>query len=247
MKYLTNFDLNQNQLLNPVLQNLAAAPATPKKGQIYYNTANNRAYYWNASIWKPMDDEDATMTGADIVTAINASTSKIDDDNLSDAVNAAVSATHTTHAIADVTGLTEALAGKETPAGAQSKADTALNSAKTYADTAIADLIASSPDTLNTLNELAAALGDDPNFATTVANDIAARTKKVAASVGDGTATSFIITHNLNTQNASVSIRESASPYAQVYTDVEYTSANTITVKFAVAPTAGQYTVTIIG
>lgn len=36
----------------------------------------------------------------------------------------------------------------------------------------ISNLVDSSPNTLNTLNELAAALGDDPNFATTIANQI---------------------------------------------------------------------------
>ncbi|MFH1981760.1 MAG: hypothetical protein ABIL58_07945 [Pseudomonadota bacterium] len=39
----------------------------------------------------------------------------------------------------------------------------------------IADLVASAPGTLDTLNELAAALGDDPNFATTVTNLIAGK------------------------------------------------------------------------
>lgn len=47
--------------------------------------------------------------------------------------------------------------------------DTAVS---TQISTAIAGLVDSSPDALNTLNELAAALGDDPNFATTVANQI---------------------------------------------------------------------------
>jgi microcystin-dependent protein len=41
---------------------------------------------------------------------------------------------------------------------------------KTYTDSAISALVDSSPSTLNTLNELAAALGDDPNFATTITN-----------------------------------------------------------------------------
>ena len=49
---------------------------------------------------------------------------------------------------------------------------------RTYADTAIATAVAalidSSPAALNTLNELAAALGDDANFATTITNSIAA-------------------------------------------------------------------------
>lgn len=41
--------------------------------------------------------------------------------------------------------------------------------------TAIADLVDTSPATLDTLNELAAALGNDPNFATTVTNAIATK------------------------------------------------------------------------
>ena len=46
---------------------------------------------------------------------------------------------------------------------------------QSYVGTAISNLVDSSPATLDTLNELAAALGDDPNFATTVTNSIAAK------------------------------------------------------------------------
>lgn len=48
-----------------------------------------------------------------------------------------------------------------------------------YVDQKVADLVDSSPETLNTLNELAAALGDDPNFATTVAEEIGKKVDKV--------------------------------------------------------------------
>ena len=41
-----------------------------------------------------------------------------------------------------------------------------------YVENKIADFVDSAPETLNTLNELAVALGNDPNFATTVANQI---------------------------------------------------------------------------
>lgn len=44
---------------------------------------------------------------------------------------------------------------------------------------AIADLVDSAPETLNTLKELATALGDDPNFATTIANQIGVLENKV--------------------------------------------------------------------
>lgn len=114
MNILTNFDFKQNQLENAVLQNLATIPVAPKKGQMYFSTdaAKNRAYCWNGTKWEGMDALDAVMTGPDIVVAINASASLIDDNNLSAAVNAAITATHTSHAIAAVTGLQTALDGK---------------------------------------------------------------------------------------------------------------------------------------
>jgi hypothetical protein len=49
-----------------------------------------------------------------------------------------------------------------------------------YVDTSVSNLVDSSPAALNTLNELAAALGDDANFSTTVTNSIA--TKATTAS-----------------------------------------------------------------
>ena len=47
-----------------------------------------------------------------------------------------------------------------------------------YTDTAIANLIDTAPATLDTLNELAAALGDDPNFATTIATSVGTKVSK---------------------------------------------------------------------
>ena len=44
-----------------------------------------------------------------------------------------------------------------------------------YSDTAISNLLDGAPDSLNTLNELAAALGDDANFASTVTNSLATK------------------------------------------------------------------------
>ena len=49
---------------------------------------------------------------------------------------------------------------------------------ETYVNNKVAAMVDSAPDTLNTLNELAAALGDDPNFATTVATEIGGKVSK---------------------------------------------------------------------
>ena len=48
-------------------------------------------------------------------------------------------------------------------------------SIKAYTDTAVANLVASSPASLDTLNELAAALGDDASFSTTITDSIATK------------------------------------------------------------------------
>ena len=52
---------------------------------------------------------------------------------------------------------------------------TADAATKGYVDTAVSNLIDTAPGTLDTLNELAAALGDDPNFATTIAASVATK------------------------------------------------------------------------
>ena len=60
-------------------------------------------------------------------------------------------------------------------------------------------------------------------------------------------ATSYVVTHNLATQDVMVQVSEVASPYAKVETDVELTSTSTITLRFATAPSAGAYKVVVIG
>ena len=60
-------------------------------------------------------------------------------------------------------------------------------------------------------------------------------------------ATSYAITHNLGTADVLVQISETASPFAKVETDVELTSTSVATIKFAVAPSAGEYKVVVIG
>ena len=100
---------------------------------------------------------------------------------------------------------------------------------------------------LDTLNELATALENDPNFATTMATNLATKPDKFVATVGNATDKAFVITHNLNSRDLVFSIRQTGTPYAMVQTDVEFTTANTATVKFAVAPAANEYTVIYIG
>ena len=64
----------------------------------------------------------------------------------------------------------------------QANVASASAAAASYADTVISNLIDAAPEALNTLNELAAALGDDANFATTVTNSLAGKLDSSSAS-----------------------------------------------------------------
>lgn len=65
-----------------------------------------------------------------------------------------------------------------------------------------------------------------------------------AANVGNGSSTSFVVTHNLNTLDVIVQVVE-ISTGDTVYTDVARTSVNAVTVTFNTAPTTNQYRIVI--
>ena len=48
---LIDYDFNQNEVQNAVIQNLASAPASPKAGQQYWNTADSKLYVYDGTQW----------------------------------------------------------------------------------------------------------------------------------------------------------------------------------------------------
>jgi len=81
----------------------------------------------------------------------------------------------------------------------------------------------------------------------TVASASATLPQKLAFDIGNNSSTSFTLTHNLNTRDVTVQIAEKASPYNIVIADVALTTADTVTVTFAAAPTNNQYRAVVIG
>ena len=128
------------------------------------------------------------------------------------------------------------LTGKTVLVTTQSVSDNDTSAASTaYVTTAISNLIDSAPGTMNTLNEIAAALNDDANFNTTVTNAIAAKLPLAGGTMtgnldlGDniqvrlGTGTDFLVYHDgTNSRLASA-----AHPIMTSSTIVQFLSADT--------------------
>ena len=103
------------------------------------------------------------------------------DAKVADAINNGTTAiAPSQNAVFDALALKANLAGPTftgTPAAPTASAGTNTTQLATtaFVTTGIANIVDSAPGTLNTLNELAAALGDDVNFSTTVTNSIATK------------------------------------------------------------------------
>lgn len=82
----------------------------------------------------------------------------------------------------DLDGRLDVIEGADNVEGSVAKAE---KDAKDYADQKVADLVNSAPATLDTLKELADALGSDPNFATTVSNQIGGLDSRLDTLEGD--------------------------------------------------------------
>ena len=83
--------------------------------------------------------------------------------------------------------------------------------------------------------------------ADTVSIDTAVVARKYAQAFGDGSATSYVITHSLGTQDVEVSVYTNSGVFDEVECDVQHTSTTTITLLFSVAPTTNQYRTVIFG
>lgn len=100
---------------------------------------------------------------------------------------------------------------------------TALSTAEGYTDTAVANLVDGAPALLNTLNELAAAIADNPNYATDVANLVSTKADTTYVDSQDASTlasaksyTDSAISTEISNRNSAIS---TALSTAESYTD----------------------------
>ena len=69
--FLVDLNLNQNELQNGVIQNLAIAPTSPKKGQVYFDTTTNKFRVYNGSNWTEMGTGGGSVTSVAVKNTSN--------------------------------------------------------------------------------------------------------------------------------------------------------------------------------
>ncbi len=76
----------------------------------------------------------------------------------------------------------------------------------------------------------------------------AGRAKRFSNTYGDGTTTSIVVTHNLNTDDTEVYVREVGGSKRQVIVEIQHTSVNSITMVFdtGAAPAASSIRCTVL-
>lgn len=306
MQFLYHLNLNQNELQNAVIQNLASNPTQNLiPGRVYFNTTDNELRVYNGTEWVSYLDseshgneyhivnfEDSANRGVANGYASLDAFAKIPLEQLPDTTK------QRTYVVVDSQereGLTELLEGDkvfETSTGdayiwngtewlVVSKAKweninlnwSNINDAPTSSVEAIDAAVQESHNHTNKIvldnteksftTELKDKLdGIEPGAQVNAnitkeeieakltgeitSHSHSANTLKYSQDLGDGVTTSFVVTHNFNTKDIVVMIRENGSPYEVVFADIEITTIDSITVRFAAAPSSNAYRVTII-
>jgi hypothetical protein len=94
----------------------------------------------------------------------------------------------------------------------------AISTAEGYTDSAISNLVNASPSTLDTLKELADAIGDDPSFAVTVSSHIATA-KSDAEEYTDSSIATEVTNRNSAISSAVATGKSQAISTSEAYTD----------------------------
>jgi hypothetical protein len=125
--------------------------------------------------------------------------------------------------------------------------DTSLIATQSYVTTAISNLVDSSPDALNTLNELAAALADDPAFATTITTALSLKAP-LASPALTGTPTAPTAIASTNTTQVATTAFVNTSSVSAVTSANSYTDTAISSLSNSIAhPTTGYVPVGDVG
>lgn len=179
--------------------------------------AENGIYIWNGSS-TPMTRALDANTADELEQAVTV---------VEEGTSAGVSYRQTVvNATLGTTSLTWQVFGSVSPAATESTAGVAQIATQALTDAGVNDATIVTPLKLNAWS---------------------GKPKRFASNIGDGSATSYTVTHNLATRDVGVAVYRNSGNYDEIMCDIERTTTNSVTVKFASAPTSNQFRVVIVG
>lgn len=219
VKHDADFDLTGSKLIRAQHNPVGADPGSPVDGEIWYRTDTDQYRGRRNGVsdsFAMMADVTAGGISASLFDAQSLLIAILDNDPV--ALSLAASQVVGRRASGDIGAISYAnlktdlaldlvpnvdARARASHTGTQTAAT--ISDFSAAADARIALVIDAAPAALDTLNELAAALGDDANFAATTATALATKSKGFASNVGNGTLTQTV-THNLGTTDVTVEV-----------------------------------------
>lgn len=255
-------------LHNPV----ASDPASPQNGEIWLNTTSGQLKYRAAGATRVFASLDDVSASGISPTTFDANTIlKADTDNTPIALTVgastvvgrrstgAIVAMSYVNLVADLeavgldanelggqTGSYYLSRGNHSGSQASSTISDFSSAVQTIVDASINALIDTAPGTLNTLNELAAALGDDPNFAATITTSVGLKLEMVSQNIGNGAAQQFDFSHGLATTTVGIQCFKN-SDGSKIRCGEQILDANTVRITTVSVPATNAYRVHVWG
>lgn len=251
--FLTNIDLKGNQLLNVVLQNLAVAPASPKEGQIYYDTTEKAVKVYADGSWQAVgssqegqaltaeavnayvrDNQEAFKGHVEGALTADKLNELLDNWAATDQASSRVSETYV------LNGLTSAInqgsIGTIVPdlllllldgAGVSTLTSHLSPKMAELAQAEVAKLVEAAPEELNTFQEIAAAIQENKEALSQITNTARVHTQELDF----GTGAIQQVTHNLGRKFVTVALYDGQGN--QVLADVRLVSDSQVEVAVA--------------
>lgn len=69
--FKVNIDLDNNQVINQIVEKLAADPGTPSEARVIYNTVGKAIKFWNGTAWVTLDGQLGGQAGSYYLSRAN--------------------------------------------------------------------------------------------------------------------------------------------------------------------------------
>ena len=204
----------------------SVAPTTLESGEIAINYADGKLFYKNSS---------NSIVGAKLITGISGTTNQISVSEVSGAVTLSLpSSVYVSSLFVDSIEIDTT--------GATPNYVLAYNGTK-FVPTASGGSLANLSDVTITSAQVGQVLKYDGsewinNLETGFSNSY-------TTVIGDGSSSTFVITHNFGTREVFVSCRNESSPYENINVAWEATSGNTVTLDFSTVPSSNSVRVNV--